>query len=63
MNMAKSFSKPIDEPIVGPVAEPIARRAQGWVWTVVLITAIAMPWLFYNYTTHRHSGFVVSMLS
>jgi branched-chain amino acid transport system permease protein len=63
MNMAKSFSKPIDEPIVRPVAKPIARSAQGWVWTVVLIAAIAMPWLFYNYTTHRHSGFVVSMLS
>src|ERR1700719_1361745 len=36
---------------------------QGWLWFIVLLAAIAMPWVFYNYTTHRHSGFVVSMLS
>src|SRR6201995_1292613 len=37
--------------------------AQGWLWFIALLVAIAMPWVFYNYSTHRHSGFVVSMLS
>src|SRR3984885_9463801 len=37
--------------------------AQGWVWFIALIAAIAMPWVFYNYHTGRQSGFVVSMLS
>lgn len=36
---------------------------QAWVWLIALIAAIAMPWVFYNYHTHRQSGFVVSMLS
>jgi branched-chain amino acid transport system permease protein len=41
------------------------RRAsmQAWVWLIALMTAIAMPWVFYNYHTGRQSGFVVSMLS
>src|SRR6201991_1032327 len=37
--------------------------AQGWLWFIALLVAIAMPWVFYNYQTHRQSGFVVSMLS
>jgi branched-chain amino acid transport system permease protein len=37
--------------------------AQAWLWFVALLAAIAMPWVFYNYHTHRQSGFVVSMLS
>src|ERR1700760_3870033 len=36
---------------------------QAWIWLVALLVAIAMPWVFYNYQTHRQSGFVVSMLS
>jgi branched-chain amino acid transport system permease protein len=36
---------------------------QGWLWFIVLLAAIAMPWAFYNYHTGRHSGFVISMLS
>ena len=36
---------------------------QNWVWIAVLVIAIAMPWVFYNYHTGRQSGFVVSMLS
>jgi branched-chain amino acid transport system permease protein len=36
---------------------------QGWVWIVVLVLAIAAPWAFYNYSTGRQSGFVLSMLS
>ncbi|HEY0908842.1 MAG TPA: branched-chain amino acid ABC transporter permease, partial [Bradyrhizobium sp.] len=36
---------------------------QSWVWIAALIIAIAAPWAFYNYTTGRQSGFVLSMLS
>ncbi|HJZ21221.1 MAG TPA: branched-chain amino acid ABC transporter permease [Bradyrhizobium sp.] len=41
---------------------PVQYR-QGWVWIAVLALAIAAPWAFYNYSTGRQSGFVVSMLS
>jgi branched-chain amino acid transport system permease protein len=36
---------------------------QGWVWIAALVVAIMAPWVFYNYGTGRHSGFVLSMLS
>ena len=39
------------------------RSTQSAIWTVALLVAMLMPWLFYNYHTGRHSGFVVSMLS
>jgi branched-chain amino acid transport system permease protein len=39
------------------------RSTQGAIWIVALLVAMLMPWLFYNYHTGRHSGFVVSMLS
>jgi branched-chain amino acid transport system permease protein len=40
-----------------------ARSTQSAIWIVVLLAAMLMPWLFYNYHTGRHSGFVLSMLS
>jgi branched-chain amino acid transport system permease protein len=39
------------------------RFNQSWVWIVALALAIAAPWVFYNYSTGRQSGFVMSMLS
>jgi branched-chain amino acid transport system permease protein len=39
------------------------RFGQGWVWIAALVLAIAAPWAFYNYSTGRQSGFVLSMLS
>jgi branched-chain amino acid transport system permease protein len=33
------------------------------VWLIAILVAIAAPWAFFNYTTGRQSGFVVSMLS
>ena len=39
------------------------RSTQGAIWIVALLVAMLMPWLFYNYHSGRHSGFVVSMLS
>jgi branched-chain amino acid transport system permease protein len=35
----------------------------GVVWLIVILVAIAAPWAFFNYSTGRQSGFVVSMLS
>ena len=28
-----------------------------------LVVAIALPWVFYDWAHHRHSGFMMSMLS
>jgi branched-chain amino acid transport system permease protein len=39
------------------------RSTQSAIWIVALLVAMLMPWLFYNYHTGRHSGFVLSMLS
>jgi branched-chain amino acid transport system permease protein len=63
MSTAEPMSKSISGAIGKSVARPTAMSTQGWVWTALLVAAVAMPWLFYNYSTHRHSGFVVSMLS
>jgi branched-chain amino acid transport system permease protein len=34
-----------------------------WVWYLAMAIVIALPWLFFNWTTGRHSGFVLTMLS
>ena len=39
------------------------RFKRSGIWIAVLAIAILLPWVFYNYHTWRHSGFVVSMLS
>ena len=39
------------------------RPTQSVIWIAALLAAMSMPWLFYNYHTGRHSGFVLSMLS
>jgi branched-chain amino acid transport system permease protein len=54
-------------------AAPVGRgaravRASGplarfWPWLVLVAVACALPWAFYDFAHHRHSGFVVSMLS
>jgi len=36
---------------------------QHWPWLLVLLIALALPWLFYDWSRARHSGFVVAMLS
>src|SRR4249919_3838745 len=50
-----------------PAAEAIyASRAKSrspWVWLLVVLIAVALPWLFFNWSTGRHSGFVLIMLS
>jgi branched-chain amino acid transport system permease protein len=34
-----------------------------WLILALIIVAIALPWCFYDWTHHRHAGFLISMLS
>ena len=59
----------MSEGLVGAAAQPLTRgRLAGrlrreWPWLAALAVALIVPWLSYNWTTGRHSGFIVSMLS
>ena len=54
---------------VGTAARPIeAGGAAGfvrrhWPWLAALAFAVVVPWFSYDWSTGRHSGFIVSMLS
>jgi branched-chain amino acid transport system permease protein len=39
----------------------VARR--HWLWPAALLAALLLPWLFFDWSAHRHSGFVLTMLS
>ena len=34
-----------------------------WPWLLVLIVLLAMPFLFYDWSRGRHSGFALTLLS
>jgi branched-chain amino acid transport system permease protein len=34
-----------------------------WPWLLAVAAALLLPWLFFDWKTHRHSGFVLTMLS
>jgi len=38
-----------------------ARR--HWMWPAAIVLALAIPWLFFDWTKGRHSGFALTMLS
>jgi branched-chain amino acid transport system permease protein len=38
-------------------------KPNRWYWAVALAIAIALPWLFYNWSTGRQSGFAITLLS
>src|ERR671938_436462 len=42
-----------------------SRRLRGgaWAWLLCLAVAILLPWLFYDWASGRHSGFMISMFS
>jgi len=45
-----------------------AARAPGllrrhWLWMAAIVMALAIPWLFFDWSKGRHSGFVLTMLS
>jgi branched-chain amino acid transport system permease protein len=54
---------------VGPLAPTASvTRLRGglrrnWPWLAALLLAIALPWVFYDWTRGRQSGFAVSLLS
>jgi branched-chain amino acid transport system permease protein len=48
-------------PLAASGAAGLVRR--HWPWLLALVVALALPWLFYDWTRGRHSGFVVAMLS
>lgn len=41
-------------------AQPVRRN---WIWFILVIAAAILPWLFYDWNTGRHSGFLLTMLS
>ncbi len=47
-------------PAVAAPSRSTSRRA--WLWLGVLVFALALPWLFYDWHTGRQSGFVLTML-
>src|SRR6516225_2221957 len=42
---------------------PAAKRRSHWLWLAAVAIALALPWMFFNWSTGRHSGFVLIMLS
>jgi branched-chain amino acid transport system permease protein len=59
----------VSETVVGTTASPLAAGRSGgllrrqWPWLTTLALALVVPWFFFDWTTGRHSGFVVAMLS
>ena len=47
--------------IAAPAPAGVARRL--WPWLAAISVALALPWLFFDWATHRHSGFVLTMMS
>lgn len=47
---------------IAPVA-PGKSYGQLMLWIVLLVMAAGLPWLFYDWNTGRHSGFLLTMLS
>lgn len=45
----------------GSTSTSMIRR--NGLWLIPLLIAIALPWLFYDFSTGRHSGFVLTMMS
>jgi branched-chain amino acid transport system permease protein len=54
---------------VRTAARPVAAAGAGgffrrqWPWLAALAFAVVVPWLAFDWSTGRHSGFIVSMLS
>jgi ABC-type branched-chain amino acid transport system, permease component len=55
--LARSAVRPL------PVRRLTGFLGRQWPWLVALAVALRVPWLSYNWTGGRHSGFMVSMLS
>ena len=44
-------------------SRPARASRQPWLWVGLLLFAMVLPWLFFDWQTHRHSGFLLTMLS
>ena len=59
----------MSEGLVRAAAHPLAggrladRLRRQWPWLAAFAVALIVPWLSFDWTTGRHSGFIVSMLS
>ena len=47
--------------VAAPGFAALARR--HWPWPAAIVAALLLPWLFFDWSTHRHSGFALTMLS
>src|SRR5258707_2048542 len=47
--------------VAAPGFGALARR--HWPWLAAIVAALLLPWLFFDWSTHRHSGFALTMLS
>jgi branched-chain amino acid transport system permease protein len=47
--------------VAAPGFAAFARRY--WLWFAAFVAALLLPWLFFDWSTHRHSGFALTMLS
>jgi branched-chain amino acid transport system permease protein len=48
-------------PLVAARAPGLLRR--HWPWLAAIVIALLLPWLFFDWTKGRHSGFALTMLS
>src|SRR5262249_4854024 len=58
---SETLAETTARPVAGAGLAGFAR--QHWPWLLALAVALALPWLFYDWSRARHSGFVVAMLS
>lgn len=42
---------------------PVVGLKKYWVWYLMVAIVAALPWFFFNWSTGRHSGFMLTMLS
>ena len=52
--------------VTAPTSGMVAPRPflrEHWPWLAAIVIAVVMPWFFFNWSTGRHSGFVLTMLS
>jgi len=53
----------VTQPEITAQAAPAKSSRQLVLWIVLVLMAAALPWLFYDFHTGRHSGFLLTMLS
>src|SRR5262245_14023500 len=62
-NPANFVRRAEPRPAPKPMAPSRAKSRSAWPWLLTVVVALGLPWLFFNWSTGRHSGFVLIMLS